>query len=77
MPSIPRPLVDDAGEDDETFFSRRPHARTRLRLAWDFELPDTIVQAAIDVGQVGFVVVRRGPPGAPSRHFVFAHWGCA
>jgi hypothetical protein len=72
------PMVDNTGEDDRTFFARRPGARQRWRLPFPAELPPEVWQAAVDAGLAGFVVVTRGAPGArSSRKFVFAPGGCA
>jgi hypothetical protein len=73
---------DDAGENDELFFRRRPGARQRLRLPFPAELPPEVWQEAVAAGLAAFVIVemKRGAPGAPwirSRQFVFAAGGTA
>jgi hypothetical protein len=37
---------DDCGEDDLTFFSRRPHVSTRTRLPFPNEFPAGVIDAA-------------------------------
>jgi hypothetical protein len=80
-PKSDRPQApDNRGENDETFFRRRPNARQRLRLPFPAELPLEIWQPAAAAGVAGFVIVTRGAPGAPwtrSRQFVFAAGGTA
>jgi hypothetical protein len=78
--SAPQVLPDAFGESDLAYFAARPHLDERVRLPFDFELPDEIVQAAVDEGMAGFIVVARGPPGAVRigpRKFIFAFGGTA
>jgi hypothetical protein len=71
------PLVHDVAESDFDWF-RRTGAVTRTRLPFDFELPIEVWQTAVDAGLAGYIVVTRGPPGAPRfRKFVFAAGGNA
>jgi hypothetical protein len=46
-------LVDDAGEDDLTYFRSRPHTHTRTRLPFPGEFPPGV----IDVARIAFVHV--------------------
>jgi hypothetical protein len=75
-------MRDDTGEDDRTFFSRRPCARQRWRLPFDAELPPEIWQPAAAAGLAAFVIVemKRDAAGAPtirSRQFVLTTGGNA
>jgi hypothetical protein len=46
-------MVDDRGEDDETFFRRRPNLNARIRLPFKNEFPPGL----IDAGRIAFVHV--------------------
>jgi hypothetical protein len=70
-----QPMVDDSGEDDETFFRRRPDANVRVRLPIAGEFPP----GAIDPGRVAFVHVQverdpaTGEPGTRARAIFYTN----
>ena len=53
MKHAPPNMADNTGEDDLTFFSRRPHVSTRTRLPFPNEFPPGVIDAA----RVAFVHV--------------------
>jgi hypothetical protein len=77
MQPIP-PLIDDRGEDDRTFFSRRPGISSRKRLAFENEPPPGLQRG----DNVAFISVRvkRDAAGLPATIFrvaIYGEWGHA
>jgi hypothetical protein len=72
---------DHAGEDDLTFFRRRPYARTRVRSAFPGEFPRKILKRARGRDLVVVVAIERDPitnePKARGRSLHFAEGGRA
>jgi hypothetical protein len=76
-PAELRPAPDDRGEDDRTFFSRRPGINDRKRLAFEGEPP-----AGVRDDNVAFICVRleRDAAGLPAtiiREIAYGDWGHA
>jgi hypothetical protein len=74
-PSLP---PDDAGEDDATFFRRRPSLDRRKRLAFEGEPPPGLQEP----NNVAFISVRlvrdaAGQPAKIMRAIVYGEWGTA
>jgi hypothetical protein len=72
---------DISGEDDETFFRRRPNVDSRKRLAFDNEPPPGVLERD-EYDSVAFISVRlerdaAGKPATILRAIVFGEWGHA
>jgi hypothetical protein len=79
MQPIPH-MVDDCGEDDLTFFRRRPGVNCRKRLAFANEPPPGLLER--DECDVAFISVRlerdaAGKPAKILRAIVRGQWGRA
>jgi hypothetical protein len=59
-------MVDDRGEDDDTFFRRRPHVNERTRLPFDGELPPAMVAIARGRSVFVSVAIQRDRAGNPT-----------
>jgi hypothetical protein len=75
-----RPAPDDCGEDDRTYFGRRPDANERLRLPFQTEFAPCMLEP----GRAAFVrisVVKRdaatGRPTRVARRLMFCEGGTA
>jgi hypothetical protein len=62
-------LADTAGEDDETFFRRRPRVNTRTRLPFESEFPPGVLER----GAFVHVLIIRNSDGSPGTraHAIF------
>jgi hypothetical protein len=84
MQPIPRTMVDDTGEDDRSFFTRRPEARHRFRAPFPDEFSAAILSEARTQARgrevLVMVVTDRDASGRPSiraRGLVFLPEGSA
>jgi hypothetical protein len=70
MKHAPPNMVDNTGEDDRSFFTRRPEARHRFRQPFLGEFPDAILSEARTQARgcevVVLVVIDRDASGRPS-----------
>ena len=57
---------DDCGESDETFFTKRPHARTRNRLPFAGEFPPAVIELARGRTMLVHVIMMRDRAGRPT-----------
>jgi hypothetical protein len=72
-------LADDRGEDDATFFSRRPDVNSRKRLCFEGEPPPGLLEPD---DSVAFISVRlerdaAGWPATITREIAYGQWGTA
>jgi hypothetical protein len=75
---VPPNIVDDCGEDDRSFFLRRPDVNSRKRLAFENEPPPGVLER----DGVAFISVRlvRDAAGLPAtilREIAYGEWGHA
>ena len=70
-PADPRPAPDDRGEDDWTFFRRRPGINRRVRFSTDGEFGPEIAAQARGRAIIVMVAVGLNASGIPTRARAF------
>lgn len=63
----PQALPDVHGESDVEYFSRRPHARHRIRAAFPFEFSDELLRQGGGRSAVVIVGMLRDATGRPTK----------
>ena len=73
-------LADNSGEDDFAYFAARPAAKSRIRTAFDGEVPADLLPQARGRQAVVIVAIQRNTAGNPvtrGRAFHFIDGGTA